>query len=242
MKSARPARPAKPVVGITARTVPVTLQGTDMVVSLSLQSHVDFLAAAGCTPVVLPPGPGVEQLVGGLQGLLVPGGPDVDPALYGQERHPRTRGGSPDLDRAELALIGAALEAQLPLLAICRGMQLLNVRCAGTLHQHLPEVTGSDAHRPQGAGFEFGRHVLELRAGSRIAEIFGDDTPKTACHHHQAVDRIGTGLTATARTPDGVVEAVEAVGHPFALGVQWEAGQTEDDRLHRALADAARRS
>ncbi|WAL93078.1 gamma-glutamyl-gamma-aminobutyrate hydrolase family protein [Streptomyces sp. Je 1-369] len=236
MNAAKP-----PVVGITARTVPVTLQGTDMVVSLSLQSHVDFLAAAGCVPVVLPVRPGVEQLLDGLQGLLVPGGPDIDPALYGQERHPLTRVASTELDRAELALIGAALAAELPLLAICRGMQLLNVRCGGTLHQHLPEVTGTDAHRPQGAGFEFGRHVLDLRSGSRIARVYGDDTPKTACHHHQAVDRIGEHLAATARTPDGVVEAVEAVGHPFALGVQWEAGQTEDERLHRALADAARR-
>ncbi|MFI1683053.1 gamma-glutamyl-gamma-aminobutyrate hydrolase family protein [Streptomyces sp. NPDC020607] len=236
MNAAKP-----PVVGITARTVPVTLQGTDMVVSLSLQSHVDFLAAAGCVPVVLPVRPGVEQLLDGLQGLLVPGGPDIDPALYGQERHPLTRVASTELDRAELALIGAALAAGLPLLAICRGMQLLNVRCGGTLHQHLPEVTGTDAHRPQGAGFEFGRHVLDLRSGSRIARVYGDDTPKTACHHHQAVDRIGERLAATARTPDGVVEAVEAVGHPFALGVQWEAGQTEDERLHRALADAARR-
>ncbi|WP_306335258.1 gamma-glutamyl-gamma-aminobutyrate hydrolase family protein [Streptomyces sp. KL118A] len=246
MKPAKSAPPPagsqrRPVIGITARTVPVALQGSAMVVSLSLQSHVDFLAAAGCVPVVLPLRPGVEQLVGDLQGLLVPGGPDLDPALYGQDRHPRTRGGSPEMDRAELALLGAALGAGLPLLAICRGMQLLNVQCGGTLHQHLPEVTGNDTHRPQGAGFEFGRHVLELRSGSHIARIFGDDTPKTACHHHQAVDRIGTGLTATARTPDGVVEVVEAAGHPFAVGVQWEAGQTEDDRLHRALADAARR-
>ncbi|MEW2393224.1 gamma-glutamyl-gamma-aminobutyrate hydrolase family protein [Streptomyces venezuelae] len=236
MNSAKP-----PVVGITARTVPVTLQGTDMVVSLSLQSHVDFLAAAGCVPVVLPVRPGVEQLLGQVQGLLVPGGPDLDPALYGQERHPLTRVASTDLDRAELALIGAALTDGLPLLAICRGMQLLNVRCGGTLHQHLPEVTGDDGHRPQGAGFEFGRHVLDLESGSRIARVFGEDTPKTVCHHHQAVDRVGEGLTATARTFDGVVEVVEAAGHPFAVGVQWEAGQTEDDRLHRALADAARR-
>ncbi|MFJ4691893.1 gamma-glutamyl-gamma-aminobutyrate hydrolase family protein [Streptomyces sp. NPDC088766] len=231
----------RPVIGITGRSVPVTLQGTDMVVSLALQSHVDFLAAAGCLPVVLPLGPGVEEAVAGLDGLLVPGGPDVDPALYGQSRHPRTRGGSADMDRAELAVLGAALGAGLPLLAICRGMQLLNVQCGGTLHQHLPEITGDDTHRPDGAAFVFGRHVLELGAGSRIASVLGsDDPPKTACHHHQAVDRIGTGLTATAWAPDGVVEAVEAVGHPFAVGVQWEAGQTEDDRLHVALAQAAR--
>jgi putative glutamine amidotransferase len=241
MKSASVGSARQPVIGITARTVPVTLQGTGMVVSLALQSHVDFLGAAGCTPVVLPLRPGVEGVLDGLDGLLVPGGPDIDPALYGQSRHPGTRGGSTETDRAELTLIGAALEAGLPLLAICRGMQLLNVRCGGTLHQHLPEISGNDGHRPQTAGFEFGRHILNLRAGSRIAGIFGGDTPKTACHHHQAVDRIGTGLTATGWASDGVVEVIEAVGHPFAVGVQWEAGQTEDDRLHRALARAAGR-
>lgn len=247
MKSAQSARPAgggparPPVIGITARTVPVTIQGAQMVVSLSLQSHVDFLAAAGCIPVVIPLRPGNEEILGSLQGLLVPGGPDIDPELYGQHRHPTTHGGSPGMDRAELALIGAALAGGLPLLAICRGMQLLNVQCGGTLHQHLPEVTGSDGHRPQGDTFEFGRHALDVHEGSHIARIFGDDTPKTACHHHQAVDQVGTGLTVTARAPDGVVEVVEAAGHPFAVGVQWEAGQTEDDRLHRALADAARR-
>lgn len=231
----------RPVIGITGRRVPVTLQGSDMVVSLALQSHVDFLAAAGCVPVVLPLQPGVEEMVAGLDGLLVPGGPDVDPALYGQGRHPRTRGGGAQMDRAELAVLGAALEAGLPLLAVCRGMQLLNVSRGGTLHQHLPEITGDDSHRPDGAAFVFGRHVLELEAGSRVASVLGgDDPPKSACHHHQAVDRIGTGLTATAWAPDGVVEAVEVAGHPFALGVQWEAGQTEDDRLHVALARAAR--
>ncbi|MGV9558611.1 gamma-glutamyl-gamma-aminobutyrate hydrolase family protein [Streptomyces sp. NPDC003401] len=234
-----PAR--RPVVGITGRSVPVTLQGAGMVVSLALQSHVDFLSAAGCVPVVLPLRPGVEEVVAGLDGLLVPGGPDVDPALYGQSRHALTRGGGADMDRCELAVLGAALEAGVPLLAICRGMQLLNVRCGGSLHQHLPEVTGDDTHRPGGGEFVFGRHVLELRAGSRVAAVLGDDDPpKTACHHHQAVDRIGTGLTPTAWAPDGVVEAVEAVDHPFAVGVQWEAGQTEDDRLHVALARAAR--
>ncbi|WP_329136492.1 gamma-glutamyl-gamma-aminobutyrate hydrolase family protein [Streptomyces sp. NBC_01476] len=238
---AAPRAARRPVVGISARTAPVILQGTGMTVSLALQSHVDFLAAAGCVPVVLPPGHRAEDLVGALDGLLVPGGPDVDPALYGQDAHPATRVVGQDLDRAELTLIGAALDAGLPLLAVCRGMQLLNVRFGGTLHQHLPEITGDDAHRPRTEDFTFGRHVLKLRAGSHVARILGDDAAESFCHHHQAVDRIGTGLSATAWAPDGVVEAVEAVGHPFAVGVQWEAGQTADDRFHRALAAAAGR-
>jgi putative glutamine amidotransferase len=258
------------VIGICARTAPVTLQGAGITVSLTLQSHVDFLAAAGCTPVLLPLLPGIEGIAGQLDGLLIPGGPDVNPALYGSTPHPRTRTVNPAVDTAELALVEAALSAGLPILAICRGMQLLNVRYGGTLHQHLPEITGHDGHRPETAAFTFGRHRLNLKPGSRIARIFGvggvsgvggvggvsgvggvggvggvsgvgGGTPESACHHHQAVDRVGAGLTATAWAPDGTVEAVEAVDRPFVVGVQWEAGQTEDERFHQALAEAARR-
>ncbi|MFJ9821241.1 gamma-glutamyl-gamma-aminobutyrate hydrolase family protein [Streptomyces sp. NPDC101151] len=229
----------RPVIGICARTAPVTLQGIDMSVSLSLQSHVDFLASAGCTPVLLPLLPGCEHVLGQLDGLLVPGGPDVSPALYGAPAHPRTRTGSPVVDRAELALVKGALAAGLPVLAICRGMQLLNVVCGGTLHQHLPEITGHDRHCPETAEFTLGRHLLDLAPGSRIGKILGEDAPESSCHHHQGIDRIGAGLVATGRAPDGVVEVVEATDHPFAIGVQWEAGQTADDRLHAALVEAA---
>ncbi|AYY12644.1 gamma-glutamyl-gamma-aminobutyrate hydrolase family protein [Actinobacteria bacterium YIM 96077] len=237
------ARPSggQPVIGICARTAPVTLQGGDITVSLALQSHVDFLASAGCMPVLLPLLPGVERVVGQLDGLLVPGGPDVDPALYGSAEHPETRRGSPVVDAIELELIRGALGSGLPVLAICRGMQLLNVCYGGTLHQHLPEVTGDDAHCPNTEGFSFGRHRLDLTAGSRIAAIFGDDTPEAYCHHHQAIDQVGTGLTVTAWAPDGIIEVVEVIDHPFAIGVQWEAGQTADERLHVALAEAVRR-
>ncbi len=232
----------RPVIGICARTAPVTLQGIDMTVNLALQSHVDFLAAAGCTPVLLPLLPGGEHIIGQLDGLLIPGGPDVDPALYGSTRHPETRGGSPVMDAAELALLGRALSTGLPVLAICRGMQLLNVHYGGTLHQHLPEITGHDGHCPQTTAFTLGRLRLDLKPGSRIAEIFAADTPETSCHHHQAINQLGTGLTATAWAPDGVIEVVEAIDHPFAIGVQWEAGQTEEARPHLALAEAAGRA
>jgi putative glutamine amidotransferase len=232
----------RPVIGICARTAPVTLQGAAMTVSLAFQPHVDLLASADCIPVLLPLLRGVEDAIDQLDGLLIPGGPDVDPALYGGTAHPKTRGADPAMDAAELALVEAALGAGLPILAICRGMQLLNVQRGGTLHQHLPEVIGDDGHSPETAAFTFGRYRLDLKPGSRIAGIFGDDIPETACHHHQALDRIGTGLTATAWSSDGIVEVVEATDHPFAIGVQWEAGHTEDDRLHLALAEAAGRA
>lgn len=232
----------RPVIGICARTAPVTLQGADMTVSLAFQPHVDLLASAGGTPVLLPLLPGAEHIIGQLDGLLIPGGPDVDPALYGDTAHSRTRGGSPVMDTAELALVKGALGAGLPILAICRGMQLLNVHRGGTLHQHLPEITGNDSHCPQTHAFALGRHRLSLKPGSRIAGIFGADTPEASCHHHQAINRIGTGLTATAWAPDGVIEAVEVIDHPFAIGVQWEVGHTADERLYLALTDAARRA
>lgn len=238
----------QPVIGICARTAPVALHGHGLTVSLALASHVDFLASAGCTPVLLPLRPGVEQLIGQLDGLLVPGGPDVDPARYGAAAHPKTRGVSPAVDAAELALVSAALGAGLPLLAICRGLQLLNVHRGGTLHQHLPEVTGDDSHCKETEAFTLGRHRLDLRPGSLIAGILGGGAAgsggaaESYCHHHQAVDQIGAGLIATAWAPDGVIEAVEVIDHPFAVGVQWEAGHTPDERLHQALARAARRT
>ncbi|MFE9379364.1 gamma-glutamyl-gamma-aminobutyrate hydrolase family protein [Streptomyces sp. NPDC006855] len=231
--------PRRPVIGIVARTSPVTLHGSDLVVSLALQAHVAYLAEAGCAPVLLPQLPGVERLVDRVDGLLVPGGPDIDPALYGEAAHPVTRAMTPDADRVELALLSAALDAGLPVLGICRGMQLLNVLHGGSLHQHLPDVTGHDGHRPGTPSFTLGRHPLRLMAGSRIAGVLDEDAPESACHHHQAVGRLGDGLTVTAWAADGTVEAVELTHHPFAVGVQWEAGYTADRRLHHAFAEAA---
>lgn len=231
----------RPVIGICARTAPVTFQGDDMVVSFALQAHLGYLAAAGCTPLLLPLLPGVEAMADRIDGLLIPGGPDVDPALYGEEPHPGTRAMTPDADRAELALIRAALDAELPVLAICRGMQLLNVLHGGTLHQHLPEITGNDGHRPDTPSFTLGPHPLKLEPGSRIAGVLDEDAPVTACHHHQAVNRIGAGLTVTGWAEDGTVEAIEVTDRPFAIGVQWEAGFTPDQRLHHALVRAAGR-
>lgn len=236
-----PRHAVRPVIGICARTAPVTLQGSDLMVSLALQAHVTYVAEAGCTPLLLPLLAGVEESADRLDGLLVPGGPDVDPQLYGQPPHPATRSMTPDADRVELALMQRVLDAQKPVLAICRGLQLLNVLHGGTLHQDLAGVTGHDGHRPPTDTFTLGRRPLKLLPGSRIAGILTESEPESACHHHQAVDRLGSGLTATGWADDGTVEAVEVAGHPFAVGVQWESGQTADRRLHHALAHAVGR-
>lgn len=232
----------RPVIGVCARTAPFKLQGIDFSVSLVVQAHVDLLASAGCLPVLLPLVDGVDDTIGRLDGLLLPGGPDVDPARYGATAHPKTRGVSSAMDAAELALIEAALGAGVPLLAVCRGMQLLNVHFGGTLDQHLPESIGHDGHQPEADVFTLGRQRLDLAPGSRIAGILGDDAPDVSCHHHQAIDRLGDGLVATAWATDGIIETVEAADRPFAVGVQWETDHTGDDRLYVALAEAARNS
>jgi putative glutamine amidotransferase len=192
--------------------------------------------------VLLPLLPGITHIIDQLDGLLIPGGPDVDPALYGAAAHPKTRIANPVTDAAELALVERVLSAGLPVLGLCRGMQLLNVHFGGTLHQDLPEITGHDSHGPGNGTFTLGTHHLDLKPGSRIAEILDVDPPQASCHHHQAINRIGTGLTATAWAADGIIEAVEATDHPFVVGVQWEAGHAGDDGLYFALAEAAKRA
>ena len=229
-----------PVIGICARTSPVKWLGFEMTATLIPQAYVDLLASAGCTPVLLPVLPRVEQIIDRLDGLLLPGGGDVDPALYGAPAHPKTGGISPATDAAELALLEAALSTGLPFFGICRGLQVLNVLRGGTLHQYLPEITGNRGHEPEPGAF--GTQLLNLRPGSHIAEIYGGGTARVSCYHHQAIDQLGAGLVTTAWAPDGMIEAVEAVDHPFAIGVQWHADQIGDERPFLAFAEAARRA
>jgi putative glutamine amidotransferase len=199
---------------------------------------------AGGVPVLLPPVPGIARALGGLDGLILTGGGDIDPAAYGAEPDPRTSRVHAERDQAELELLAAALATGLPVLGICRGMQLLNVGRGGTLRQHLPSRAG---HRP--APGTFGSHPVRLAPASRLASILSPgETPAgltldVPTAHHQGIERLGDGLVPVAWARDGLIEGVElppGTGqHPFIVAVQWHPEAGQDRRLVSALVDAA---
>jgi putative glutamine amidotransferase len=186
--------------------------------------------------------PGViEAVLPRLDGLLLAGGPDVEPARYGQVPGPHTQPPSTERDEAELRLLAGAVDGGLPVLAICRGMQLLNVARGGTLVQHLPDVLGSAVHAPLPGAYS--AHPVRVAGGSRLAAVLRrTDVGAVPTYHHQGLAELGAGLVATAWAPDGTIEAVEDPSVPFCLGVQWHPEAGADPALFLALVDAARRA
>jgi gamma-glutamyl-gamma-aminobutyrate hydrolase PuuD len=184
--------------------------------------YADAVTDAGAAALLLPPSrPGsasAAAVLDGLDGLVLTGGADVDPARYGAVPHPRFGGARDDRDCWEIELAGAALDLGVPVLAICRGLQLLNVTLGGDLVQHLPDAVGHEGHRPTVG--RHGRHDVRTAAGSRVGQLLGE-CAAVATYHHQAVDRLGAGLTATAWAHDGTVEALEHDSAPWVVGVQW---------------------
>jgi putative glutamine amidotransferase len=203
--------------------------------------YADAVAAAGGIPVLLPPEPGIADALARLDGLMLSGGGDIDPARYGAEPSAALTSVRPERDASEFALVDAAMSLGLPVLGICRGMQVINVSRGGSLHQHLPDVVGHDGHAPLPGGF--GQHDVQVAAGSRLSAIVGPAARtaiSTPTHHHQAVDRLGKGLTATAWAADGTIEAFEADGgDQFLVAVQWHPEAGEDPALFHALVAAA---
>ncbi|MEN0013627.1 MAG: gamma-glutamyl-gamma-aminobutyrate hydrolase family protein [Solirubrobacteraceae bacterium] len=206
--------------------------------------YPNAVAAAGGLPVVLPPHLDLAlEMVGRLDGLLLSGGPDLDPALYAAAPNENLGPIEPATDRWELALLQAALEHALPVLAICRGMQLLNVAYGGTLWQDLPSETGVDEHHRQKARGSEVTHEVVVEEGTKLAALTRGGRVAVNSFHHQAVKRLGSGLVVSARDDDGLVEAVEDPDRPFVVGVQWHAeslqSRAEHSGLFRGLIAAA---
>jgi putative glutamine amidotransferase len=224
---------SRPLIGITTYLERTQFGGWDVEAAVLYRGYFDSVVLAGGNAVLLPPvGDWNADSVSFLDGIVIAGGADVDPARYGQERGPLTGPSRPDRDASELALVAAAMKLDLPLLAVCRGAQLLNVALGGTLHQHI------EGHDPKPGPFV--PKEITTEPGSRVAGILGEGTT-VQCRHHQALDRIGEGLHVTARAADGVVEAVELDGARFAVGIQSHPEQNiEDLRLFSALLAATR--
>jgi putative glutamine amidotransferase len=228
----------KPLVGVTAYVEQARFGAWDVPAALIPLSYVQAIERAGGRALVVPPTEeGVEETLDALDGLLLSGGSDLDPSLYGADAHAETRHVRPERDRAELALLRGALARDLPVLAVCRGSQVLNVARGGDLVQHLPEAVGNEAHR-ETAGV-FSEHGVKVDPDSRLGGIVGDSV-EVKSHHHQGYGELGEGLRVVARADDGTIEAVEDPERRFAVGVLWHPEEGEDAALFEALVAEAR--
>lgn len=228
----------RPVIGLTAYEEQARWGVWDVPAVLLPSAYVRAVVAAGGVPMLLPPIPEIiEAALPRLDGLILAGGPDIDPSRYGAEALESTAPPRVDRDAAELGLVGTALAAGLPLLGICRGMQLLNVARGGTLHQHLPDVLGSTEHAPAPA--VYGHHPVKISPGSLLAESLARTEADVPSYHHQGINELGAGLTVSAVASDGTIEAIEDQSMAFCLAVQWHPEVGDDPSLFAGLVAAA---
>ena len=228
---------ARPVVGITTYVVPAKWSYWDQEAALVPADYVHAVDRAGGRPLLVPPsGDGIEETLDAVDGLVFSGGADLEPELYGQEAHAETSGISADRDGFELALLEGALARDMPVLAICRGSQVLNVARGGDLVQHLPDVVGDEKHKHTPG--TFADHDVTLEEGTRLAALLGDHAPVKS-HHHQGFGRVGLGLRVAAHAEDGTIEAVEDPSRRFAFGVLWHPEAGEDTKLFEELVRQA---
>ncbi len=230
-----------PVIGLTTYREQARFGVWDERADVLHAAYADAVAAVGGLPVLLPPSPNAgdpgaaDEVVARLDGLVVTGGADVDPTRYGAEAHPRTAAWRPERDAAELALLAAAERLALPVLGVCRGMQVIAVAAGGSLEQHLPDRTGHERHSPGGP--DYGDVAVTTTPGSRVAGLLGTET-SVRCHHHQAVHE-APGWDRVAHADDGTLEAIELAGDRFAVAVQWHPETATDVGLLAGLVRAA---
>jgi putative glutamine amidotransferase len=228
---------SRPVIGLTTYAEETRFGLNDTFAAVLPLSYVHAVHSSGGRAVLVTPDDPDVDVLEGLDGIMFTGGSDVDPALYGERPHPTTNV-KPERDAAELVLMRAALEADLPLLGICRGMQLMCVAYGGRLHQHLPDVLGHYDHRPV-SGPKFGEHAVRLAAGSRAHAILGDSVVVNS-FHHQGIASPGELVPVGWCPEDNLIEILEDPRKSFTLGVQWHPEDTTDFRVFAALVDAAR--
>jgi putative glutamine amidotransferase len=235
---------SRPVLGLTTYLQQAQTGIWDVRASFLPAIYFDGVNLAGGIAVLLPPQPVDDEVVSrvldGLDGLVITGGRDVDPATYGQQPHPATDEAVADnrmRDAFEIALVHGAMRRGMPVLGICRGAQVVNVALGGTLHQHLPDVLGHTRHQQGNAVFS--TSSVRTVPGTRLAALIGESYD-AQCYHHQAIDKVGDGLIVSAKDTDGVIEAVEMPGESFVLAVQWHPEERLDDlRLFAGVAEAA---
>jgi len=235
----------RPVIGICAALERARWSVWDQPAALLPFNYIAAVQDAGGLALVLPPDPRLaldpDELLGLLDGLMLAGGADIDPAAYAAERHAETVETVPERDAFEIALVRGAIARDMPVLGICRGMQLINVARGGTLLQHLPERVGHDEHRRVVGSFDGADHDVELREGTLARRVAGEARHATKSHHHQGVEGLGEGLLVSGvSTLDELPEAIELPGARFVLGVQWHPEADPASPVIAAFVAAAR--